>query len=262
MRFDQLYSSSSGNLYTVTANNGSRLLIECGVPWGKLQKALGYNLTKIAGCLITHEHKDHCKSVKEVTKNGIDAYASYGTHEANEPFDICYMRRFKTVKPNDVFAVGTFSIYAFATHHDAREPLGFVIAADKEYMLFATDTSHITQRFMQPFSIIAIECSYDKDVLSTRVETGDINESLAKRLLTSHMEWRQTQKYLKDHCNLSKCREIHLLHMSADNIGDKEAVRARIEAEFAMPEPFDSPKVLTIKQCREMRQDIKQELEK
>ena len=56
MKFIAHASSSSGNLYCVTAANGKRILIECGVAWKKLQKALGYKLNNVEACLISHEH--------------------------------------------------------------------------------------------------------------------------------------------------------------------------------------------------------------
>ena len=82
MKFQSYYSSSMGNLYEVVAANGQRLLIECGCTWKKLQKALSYDLTNIAGCLLTHEHKDHSKAVEDVMENAIDVWASEGTFEA------------------------------------------------------------------------------------------------------------------------------------------------------------------------------------
>ncbi len=56
MIFRQHYSGSSGNLYEIVANSGARLLIEAGVTWKKLQKALDYNLSNIEACLISHGH--------------------------------------------------------------------------------------------------------------------------------------------------------------------------------------------------------------
>jgi len=56
MKFIQHYSGSSGNLYEVVSNNGKRLLIEAGVVWAKVQKALRYDLKSISGCLLSHEH--------------------------------------------------------------------------------------------------------------------------------------------------------------------------------------------------------------
>ncbi len=56
MKFIQYSSGSSGNFYEVMANNGERLLIECGIAWPKMLKFLDYNLKGVRGCLISHEH--------------------------------------------------------------------------------------------------------------------------------------------------------------------------------------------------------------
>lgn len=230
MNFVQHYSSSSGNFYEVTAANGKRLLVECGAKWPKIQKALNYDLSGIVGCLVSHEHADHCVAVRHVLAAGIDVYASGYTFEA---LGLAMERRTKPVANKTLVRLADFEFLAFNVNHDAAEPLGFVIrdCHSNEFMLFATDTSHLTQRFKLPFSIISLECSYDKEILQNRVDTNDINESLAKRLLTSHMEKQNTIKYLAEFCNLSKCREIHLLHMSGDNI-DKEQTRKEVEERF------------------------------
>lgn len=228
MKFTQLYSSSRGNLYTVTANSGERLLIECGVRWPKLLEALNYDLKGIVGCLLTHEHKDHSKAIKEVIKAGIDVYASVGTLEA------CGVEEEHRALPLDGFdriVKNGFDVTFFRSNHDAADPLYFVVRCDNESLLFATDTSHIKERFRTAFKTIAIECSYDKAILQERVDTGDINEALAKRLLTSHMEKSTTIRYLSEFCDLSKCEEIHLLHLSGENI-EREQTRKEIEDRF------------------------------
>lgn len=214
-------------MYMVTANSGKRLMVECGVTWAKLQKALGYDFNGIVGCLVTHEHQDHSKAIKDVRQSGIEVYASVGTFEAVGITG----RRVNAVSDKTLLRLGDFQIYCFDVNHDAAEPLGFIIRADNEFLLFATDTSYITQQFKYPFSIIAIECSYDKDILQHRVDTKDIKESLAERLLTSHMEKSNTMRYLAEFCDLSKCRELHLLHMSGDNL-DKTRTKKDFENRF------------------------------
>lgn len=230
MKFTQYYSSSSGNLYMVEANNGKRLMIECGVTWSEIQKALNYDLSNIVACLVSHEHKDHSKAMKDVIEAGIDVYASYGTFNS---MDMDKYRRAKIIAYKTLVRLADFDILAIEVHHDAQGPLGYVVRekATGEYLLFATDTSHISQRFNLAFSIVAIECSYDKEVLQKRVDTQTINETLAKRLLTSHLEKQNTIKYLADYCDLSKCTEINLLHLSGDNI-DKEQARKDVEDRF------------------------------
>ena len=226
MRFIQHYSGSSGNFYEVIANNGMRLLIDPGVTWKKIQKALKYDLSNIGVCLLSHCHGDHSKSVNDIRSAGISVYSNIETLD-----NVCGSRHRTIAMANRELArLGTFQVYAFDLNHDVPI-LGFVIRADDEFMLFATDTSHITQRFKWPFKIIAIECSYDKDVLQERVDSGDIDESLAKRLLTSHMEKSETKRYLREFCDLSKCTELHLLHLSGDNIA-KEYIATEFEEEF------------------------------
>ncbi|MDD5503321.1 MAG: MBL fold metallo-hydrolase [Candidatus Thermoplasmatota archaeon] len=224
MKFIQHYSGSEANLYEIVAANGKRLLIECGCVWRKLQKTLQFNLSGIEGCLVSHSHKDHCKAVRDVAKAGIDVYCSHGTFDA---LGLDSIRRIGVVPENTLIRLKSFEVLTFATNHDCEGSLGFVVRekATNEFLLFATDTSHITQQFMYPFSIIALECSYDRNMLQERVDKGTINETLAKRLLTSHMEIQNSVKYIADFCDLSKCVEIHLLHLSGENIDKQFAVK-------------------------------------
>lgn len=48
-------SSSSGNGYAIISDN-EILLIECGVPAKEMLRAIDYQTSKVAGCLISHEH--------------------------------------------------------------------------------------------------------------------------------------------------------------------------------------------------------------
>ncbi len=245
MKFQQFYSGSTANLYTVTAANGKRLLIECGVRWTDLQKALNYDLSGIQACFVSHSHKDHSKAIHDVLHAGIDVYATSETFKSLDALN--GYRRTNIVADKTLVRLKDFDVLCFKTNHDCEGSLGFVVREKTnimkhtpgrkydepmdEYLLFATDTSHITQRFKLGFNIIAIECSYDIHILQDRVDRKDINETLAKRLLTSHMEKQAAMKYLAEYCDLSHCRELHLLHMSSDNI-DKESARKDFEQRF------------------------------
>lgn len=238
MKFESFYSSSKSNFYVVTTANGKRLLVECGCTWKKLLKALDYKLENVVGCLLTHEHQDHAKSVENVLEAGIDVYASAGTFEA---LGVEHRKAHK-IEDGYRFKIGdTFEVFPFTLWADKEKSgyahdvhiFGFVIfdMPQDECMLFVTDACLIVQRFALEFNIIAICCNYDGELLA-RLEADDkINTEFAKRLLTSHMEQKVTISYIRDCCNLGKCTEIHLLHMSGGNI-DKEKVRAEIEDEF------------------------------
>ena len=81
MTFTSLASSSRGNCY-VASDGETAILLECGISFRRIKKELGFDLSTIRGCLVSHEHKDHAKSVMDMIKSGIEVFASEGTAEA------------------------------------------------------------------------------------------------------------------------------------------------------------------------------------
>lgn len=228
MIFEQKYSSSKGNLYYVTASNGRKLLIDPGVSWKRLSEC---GLTDIEAVICGHLHKDHSRSLKDVAKAKISVYASRETLESQE---LLRDPNTHVVAGNTLVKLDSFQVLAFKVCHDCKEPLGYIVRekATNEYLLFAVDTNNIEYDFRKfKFSIVAIECSYDIKILQQRLDSGEVNEYYARRLISSHLEKLMTRTYLSKFCDLSKCREIHLLHLSDDNI-DREATMAEFEKEF------------------------------
>lgn len=204
MRFDALASSSSGNAYIVS-DRETRVLLECGVSHQKLQKLSGFSLSEFRACLVSHEHKDHAKSVGELISRGMEVYMSAGTAEALEAEGV------ELIENMEQFNVGSLDIVPFTTFHDAKEPLGFLIKSrvDGDVLAFATDTVNLRYRF-PGLNILAIEANYDKAILE-RCEK--MPEKVRYRITNSHMEIDTLCDYLRG-LDLSKCREIHLLHLS------------------------------------------------
>lgn len=48
-------SGSSGNGYILESENEA-LIIECGCKLIDIKKALNFNISKVVGCLVSHEH--------------------------------------------------------------------------------------------------------------------------------------------------------------------------------------------------------------
>lgn len=243
MKFESFYSSSKSNFYVVTATNGKKLLIECGCSWKQLIKAIKYEkgLKNVVGCLLSHEHNDHSNCIEKVMQNGIDVYSGYGTFDSLG-IDSVDEHRAKVVYDCDRFKIGdTFEVFSFELWADKEKTayahdvpiFGYIIfdMPQDECMLFVTDASVIVPNFGEAFSIISICCNYDGEILHALEEAGKINTELAKRLLTSHMEKQVAMDYIDKYCNIKKCTEIHLLHMSPSNI-KAERVRKEFEAEF------------------------------
>lgn len=204
MIFTALASSSAGNAYIVD-DRETRILLECGVTHKKLKQLSGFSLSQFAACLVSHEHKDHAKAVKELIKDGMTLYMSEGTADALE------MDGVETIASMEQFNVGTLDIVPFATFHDAAEPLGFLIKSrvDGDVLAFATDTVNLRYQF-PGLNILAIEANYDKAVLE---RCDKMPDKVRYRISNSHMEIDTLCDYLRT-LDLSQCREIHLLHLS------------------------------------------------
>ncbi|WBL16415.1 MBL fold metallo-hydrolase [Sutcliffiella sp. NC1] len=206
-----LASSSKGNCYRVT-DGYTPLLLECGINYREIQKGFGFRMSEVAGCLITHEHDDHCKSIKDVLKAGIDVYTSSGTVEA---LGISH-HRIKRVKPMEQFELGTWSVLPFDVQHDVSEPLGFLLANQEgEKLLFATDTYYIKYKF-QELTHILVECNYSLEILNQNILDGSVPSVMKERLLRSHFSLENLKEFLKAN-DLSKVQEIWLLHLSDSN---------------------------------------------
>jgi len=210
IEIETIASSSKGNCYKIS-DGKTTLMIECGLRLKQIQKAFNFELSGVLGCLISHEHSDHSKSVKQMMKAGIDCYMSEGTSEALN----LYSHRLKTVKSKKSFKIGTFAIMAFDTQHDSKEPIGFLIQSGKEKILFATDTFYLKYKFKK-LTHIMIECNYSKEILDKNVEDGKVSLFLKDRIVKSHFSLENLKEFFEAN-DLSECKEIHLLHLSNNN---------------------------------------------
>jgi phosphoribosyl 1,2-cyclic phosphodiesterase len=224
-----LASSSSGNCYHIDDGETS-LLLEAGIPIKKIQKATGYTVTKVSGCLVTHEHKDHSKAVSDLMHIGINCYMSSGTASGIEANG----NRCKIIKAGEIFIIGSWKIKAFDTKHDCAEPLGYFMLSQNtgERLVFITDTYYVRYRF-EKMNYIMVECNYADDIIRKNVTDGIIADSMRKRILRSHLSLDNCKELLRAN-DLSKVKEIYLLHLS-DNNSDEIRFKKEIESLTGIP---------------------------
>ena len=204
MTFTPLASSSHGNAYVVSDGTTS-ILLECGLSFKKLQKALGFDIGGIVACLISHEHKDHAGCYMDLIKSGIPVYASEGTAVALD----CEL--IEPLEERQEVSFGTLDVLTFATFHDAAEPLGFLIRSrvDGEKLVFATDTVNLAYKF-PGVNIVAIETNYDDEILARATRLPD---KVRHRIQKSHMEIGRACNFLQK-MDRSYMRVVYLLHLS------------------------------------------------
>lgn len=214
-------TGSTGNSYIIQAGE-EILLLELGINFKNIKKELGFDLSKVVGALVTHEHKDHCKCINEVISAGVDVYMSKGTAagiEFKAPVETVNYRVHQ-LKHAESYHIGNFLVVPFNTQHDVNEPLGFLIYhKDIGKILFATDTYYLKNTF-RDIDHILIECNYSEDVLPQL-------PPWRARTIKSHMSLETLKDTLK-FWNLKKTKDITLIHISSDN-GNPDRFQKEIE---------------------------------
>lgn len=223
MRLIIIGSNSLGNSY-ILENDQEALLIECGVQFARIKQAMNFNLRKVVGCIVSHEHKDHCKAVQEVLAAGIDVWASAGSHQA---MGTKSNHRAKTTRDGDRFKVGSFSVQPFEMKHDCAEPIGFLIHhAETGTVLFLTD-SYYTEHTFKGLNNVIIEANYCQAILDKRVADGANPRFLRDRVIESHMSLKTCKETLQAN-DLTAVNNIVLIHLSDGN-SDSRRFKREVE---------------------------------
>lgn len=213
--FRPIASSSAANSYLLSDSRTS-LVLEAGVRLNALQKAVDYNLSSYAGLLVTHNHLDHGRHAAAYMKAGLDCYCSRGTAEALELSG----HHLKIIKAMELFKIGSWSILPFDVYHDAKEPVGYLMASGSEKILFATDLAYLKYT-SNNLTRIYIECNYQLEILDENIKNGIVEPARKQRLLHSHFALHNVVKMLKAN-DLSRLRGIWLLHLSKDNADEQQ----------------------------------------
>lgn len=223
MNITALASGSSGNAYLVTDGDSS-ILIECGLPFKKLQRALDFKLSELDAVLCSHEHMDHARAVAEVARAGVDVYVSQGTLDALGLSG----HRLHAVASTGQYRVGDWTILPFDARHDANQPLGFLIANGPHKLMYLTDSAYCPYRF-EGITHWLIEVNYDETTMRENVKNGTLDINLKNRIIRNHFSLENAVELFKAN-DLSKVSEIVLIHLSDANSDEARFKREIQEA--------------------------------
>lgn len=221
MKLKVLGSSSQGNCYFLE-NDEEVLILECGVPVKEIKKELDWSFRKVRGCLVTHSHNDHSRSIRDLQSFGVKVFAPRETFEAkniNSPFAF-------DVETDKAFWVGRFKVIPLPAKHDVPIVSYLISRPEMGSLLFATDT------YLLPYEIRGvnhwmIEANYDKDILVRDVESGKTSAWLAQRVVKSHMSIGKTLEAVKA-SGIEWIKNIVLIHLSDSN-SDMESFKRQMQ---------------------------------
>ena len=215
MKLKVLGSGSSGNCYILETDSGQKMILDAGVPIKEIKKTIGWNIKNLVGCVVTHAHKDHSRSIKDLMDIGIKVFTPYQSlNDIDADENTMLLQIF-----------GCFRITAFQVPHNGTRNCGFLISAENQKILYMTDLEYCPYSFKkQRINHMLIECNYIKDMVDT-----DLPNFTHK--IKGHCEL-QTTKGIVETNNSSDLANVILCHMGAGTCN-----RERIIAEIKKAAP-------------------------
>lgn len=211
MQLKVIGTGSAGNCY-ILENEDTALIIEAGISFKEVKKALGFNIRKIVGLVITHEHGDHSKYIKEYLNSGIKVFVNESTNMlfngVNSFLPMLYDNE-------HMFCIDNFKITPFELKHDV-ECHGFQIDHNEiGRLIFITDTNFSPYTF-ENVNHWVIECNHSRKILEEKILEGKIELFLMDKVSKNHMSI-ETLIDLFDSNDTSKTKNIVLIHGSDSN---------------------------------------------
>ena len=205
MQLKVIGSGSSGNSY-ILENETEALIIEAGLPFLEVKKALDFNIMKIVGVIVSHEHLDHAQYIKQYMRAGISVYTAFETQTALE---VITGERTTAIPPLKKCQIGKFTVTPFNVPHDTDiECYGYLIEHEKMgKLLFMTDLEYCKYNFSkQGINHILIESNYSMDLV-------DRDEPNYEHRLRGHMSLDTALKFISTNDN-PLLLNVVLIHLS------------------------------------------------
>lgn len=188
----------------LTSDNGETLILDCGIQIKEIKKGLNWNIRSVVGCIVSHAHSDHSKSVKDFEDMGIPVFAPYIT---KKPMKI----------GNGDFRIQAFDLTTLDgrwTHtHANGEPCpiyGFLIThKEMGKMLYITDCELIKWKF-KGINHILLGTNYDKYLVNVD------NQSKANHVFRGHLSIDTACEFVKANYSDS-LQNVIMCHLSSEN---------------------------------------------
>ncbi|MCE7039284.1 hypothetical protein [Dyadobacter sp. CY312] len=210
MQLIVLGSGSLGNGYVLKASTGETLVIEAGCHLSKLEEAMNWDFSGIAGCIISHRHMDHAQWAKDYKKAGLRMYMNQDTMDH-------WQVEGTLLASTQQLMIGNFKVKPLEVAHDV-ECLAFLIDhPEMGRMFFITDSSYCQWNLSAAkIQNWMVEANYDFPTLEQVRQAGMIDKDRYDRILNGHFSIQNCKDFLAAN-DLSHTVRIVLLHASRQN---------------------------------------------
>ena len=203
--------SKKGNCYALQSSTGEIVLLDCGCKYKKILRGIGYQISNVPGVLLSHEHGDHTKAIREIMNAGITVYTGAETLKNLGITD----GTIKAVTEKKYFKIGLFSAFPFSLPHTSanKEPcpnFGYLVEHEEMgKLLYLTDFEYCRYKFKSmELNHLVIGCNYCDELI-------DRNNPKWKHQITGHCSLTTCKQFIKESLTES-LKTITLAHLSGD----------------------------------------------
>lgn len=223
LQFSVLSSGSSGNAIYIRTET-TKILLDAGISakqiQSRLQEVAGESVKDIDALLLTHEHIDHVRSVRQVSKlSQASVYTTAGTwhHVQKDMESVLSQDKLNLVKSDASFTVGDIQVTPFAISHDAEEPVAYRFDAHGHSMAVVTDLGYVSDHIksvIQGCQTYVWEANHDVGML----RAGRYPWSVKRRILgdKGHLSNQDAGVALGDILG-DEVVHVYLAHLSEEN---------------------------------------------
>lgn len=184
LRFCSFASGSSGNCYLVKSEN-TALLVDVGITGKRVfagLEAKGVAPEDLSGILITHEHIDHVRSLRMVSRKAVNARVCATSGTLGAVSDMIAPGKGYTVRAGESWDIGDIRVTPFDLSHDAAEPAGYTLQCGGRRLTIVTDTGCISpeiESHIAAADLLVLEANHEVNIL----KMGAYPYSLKRRIL-------------------------------------------------------------------------------
>ena len=218
MRLIVLGSGSSGNaLYIESGATG--VLVDAGLSAKETARRMtevGLDPTQLSAIVVTHEHADHVKGVRVMSKTThVPVFISDATRrECPFPGQGEGIRWGQAISSSQSFQIGSLDFHPFTIPHDGIDTFAFTVQSEGVKVAVVTDLGYITQlvaEHLRGSDFIMIEANHDRDMLKVGPYPWPLKQRIASS--TGHLSNDEMARWIREDFD-GRAHYLVLAHLS------------------------------------------------
>lgn len=197
-----LGSSSSGNCFLLESQS-EVLILDLGLDWKSVMKAIDYRLERVVGAVVTHRHGDHSYLIPKMLKYCIPVYSCSDVAGRYDEV-VC-------LQPKTKYKIGNFIVQPLLVEHDVENYAYIISNEGFGKLVYAVDCVQFPYKIANTNHWV-IEANHDEEIIIDNMCDNIATQSASE----NHLSISQTIEVLNNNlCDAT--RTIVLSHLSDGN---------------------------------------------